>query len=141
MRTRTELIAAVRTGEAAAVAQALGSGASLDERDPRGHTALMVACEHDHAAVASALLEAGASPNRRTTDREETVLHQLARRPEADALLADVAREDVDPLGEHLAVVAAVLAADRLEAVARGDLAQEPVGRGAAGRGRTDRQR
>ena len=45
--------------------------------------------QHLAAALAGreVLLEAGASPNRRSRRREETVLHMLARRADATALL------------------------------------------------------
>ncbi len=87
MATHDELVSAVRAGNASAVAQALGAGASTDERDNRGYTALMLACENGDLDITTALLDAGASPNRRTTEREETVLHQLARRPASGDLI------------------------------------------------------
>lgn len=79
--TEFVLVDAVQTGDLAKVREALSSGCSADERDVSGHTALMVAALKGDVPVAQALLEAGASPNRRTTDREETVLHLLAREP------------------------------------------------------------
>lgn len=88
MHTHNELVSAVRSGDAAAISAAIGGGASIDERDARGHTALMLACASGDVTAAGTLLEAGASPNRRTLDREETVLHQLARQPQSKELLA-----------------------------------------------------
>ncbi|NCG20550.1 MAG: hypothetical protein GWP91_16195 [Rhodobacterales bacterium] len=90
MSTHEELVAAVRSGNADQVTQAITSGASADERDSRGFTVLMMACEKGDIKITNVLLDAGASPNRRTTEREETVLHQLARRPASGDLIRAV---------------------------------------------------
>ena len=58
------LIGAVRAGDEAAVAAVLGQGGTADERDQRGYTALMLACEGGYTSIAGLLLQAGASPNR-----------------------------------------------------------------------------
>lgn len=93
-----ELVAAVYARDPVAVAAALGSGASVDARDTEGKTALMSAAVSGDAEIVRALLEAGASPNRRTVDREETVLHLLARAnasgPVLDAIVAAKTRVD-----------------------------------------------
>ena len=79
------LLAAALHGDAAAAKEALEAGASVDTRDTRDRTVLMIACERGDRAFAELLLSAGASPNRRTTDSEETVMHQLARQHNAEA--------------------------------------------------------
>lgn len=84
----TRVVSAVHAGDPAALQAALASGASVDERDTNGHTALMLACRLGHVELAKALLEAGASPNRHTSDNEETVLHQLARNGGSAELIA-----------------------------------------------------
>ncbi len=75
----TSLVFAVQTGDLEAVQAAL-AGSSADARDSRGRTALMLAADRGDLATVRALLDAGASPNRRTPDREETALHLLARK-------------------------------------------------------------
>lgn len=80
------LVTAIHDG-VEAVHTAIEAGASVDERDDMGHTALMLACLAGRIDVAEALLDAGASPNRRTSDKEETVLHLLAARAEGAAAL------------------------------------------------------
>lgn len=73
------LLIATLSGDIPAATAAIADGASVDSRDPQDHTVLMLACGRGDRAMAAALLGAGASPNRRTSDTEETALHQLAR--------------------------------------------------------------
>jgi uncharacterized protein len=90
---QNHLVAAVTKGDIDAVRAALTAGASADERGPDGRTALMLAAQRGDLSMAQALLDAGASPNRRTSSREETVLHLLARDPNCADMLRTVATE------------------------------------------------
>ncbi|MFT4626002.1 MAG: ankyrin repeat protein [Myxococcota bacterium] len=90
-----QLVAAAEAGTADAAVAALADGAHVDARDTRGHTALMVACDRGELAIASVLLEAGASPNRRTPDTEETALHRLARKATATPMLSKLLQHRV----------------------------------------------
>ena len=51
---------AVTSGDVAAVAHLLRSGAHLDAQDRYGQTALMLAAHHGHADVVATLIDAGA---------------------------------------------------------------------------------
>ena len=137
------LLNAVREGHVDAASAALQEGASVDARDGRGHTALMLACARYDGAMVRCLLAAGASPNRRTTHDEETVLHQLARQPTPEGLtmlkviLAESPRVDrIDRYGWTPLMVAAQMGAvDHVSALlaAGADTAvQEPDGRTAS---------
>ncbi|MYI75293.1 MAG: ankyrin repeat domain-containing protein, partial [Acidobacteria bacterium] len=56
----TDLIAAVRSGDRAAVATLLDAGADVDARQPDGATALHWAAHHDDLETVQRLLAAGA---------------------------------------------------------------------------------
>ncbi|MEV1001469.1 ankyrin repeat domain-containing protein [Nonomuraea sp. NPDC050202] len=58
-----ELLAAAARGDAAAVRNALRSGADIEARDGRRRTALLLAAAADHVEVAEVLVEAGADPD------------------------------------------------------------------------------
>ena len=52
-------------GDLEAVREKILAGAPVEERGPQGATALMLACQEGHTAVASELLTAGANANAR----------------------------------------------------------------------------
>jgi hypothetical protein len=59
---QSDLFDAARSGRAKLVEAALAKGASIDARDGRGRTALMLAAENGNAATVRLLLEKGADP-------------------------------------------------------------------------------
>ncbi|GAA2214409.1 ankyrin repeat domain-containing protein [Nonomuraea monospora] len=61
--TDEELLAAAARGDAAAVRDALSSGADIEARDDRRRTALLLAAAADHVEAAEVLVKAGADPN------------------------------------------------------------------------------
>jgi hypothetical protein len=73
------LIRAAAAGDAAEVARLLGEGASVGARDLRGRTALLVATDTDHPAVARALIAAGADVNAQDAQRDSAFLLAGAR--------------------------------------------------------------
>ncbi|WP_433432506.1 ankyrin repeat domain-containing protein [Nonomuraea sp. CA-141351] len=58
-----ELLASAARGDAAAVRDALGSGADIEARDRQRRTALLLAAAADHVEAAKILVAAGADPN------------------------------------------------------------------------------
>ncbi|SEG40645.1 ankyrin repeat domain-containing protein [Bosea lathyri] len=65
-----ELLAAAGAGRTAEVARLIAAGADLETRDTQGRTALLLAVDGNHVAVAKALLAAGASPNTQAANRD-----------------------------------------------------------------------
>lgn len=65
------LLHAAAVGDVAAVSAALAAGASLDARDQRGRTALLLAVLGDHVTVAEVLVASGASADS-FDDRHDT---------------------------------------------------------------------
>lgn len=68
------LIAAARQGDAAAVADLLAQGASVQASDERGVTALIAAAYQNHLEVARLLIEAGADVNVQDDTRQSAYL-------------------------------------------------------------------
>jgi ankyrin repeat protein len=60
-----ELLGAAEKGDVAAVRMLLDQGASVQQRDREGHTALWLAAYFGRSEVAKALLDKGADPNAR----------------------------------------------------------------------------
>ena len=58
-----ELHDAVTAGDLARVGVLINSGASVDEKNNSGETALLLAVKHDKTAIAKSLMAAGASIN------------------------------------------------------------------------------
>lgn len=69
-REGTELIAAAGRGDLARVRTLLAAKAPVDAQDRAGQTALLVAVNGNHVAIAEALLDAGASLNVQATNRD-----------------------------------------------------------------------
>jgi hypothetical protein len=83
------LIDAVRAGDAAAAERALSSGASADERDERGWTALCWAAGGGQAALVRLLVDRGADVTLTGTDgRTPLMIAKAASRNEAAEILA-----------------------------------------------------
>lgn len=61
MATGVELVAAAGRGERREVASLLRRGASVEDRDESGRTALMAAAEEGHTDIVNALRQYGAS--------------------------------------------------------------------------------
>jgi ankyrin repeat protein len=66
-----QLLSAAASGDAVAVRAALDAGASVEARDPRRRTPLLLAALADHVDVARVLVAAGADPNA-MDDRHDT---------------------------------------------------------------------
>jgi uncharacterized protein len=62
-QTMAELHDAVTAGDLARVGVLINSGASVDEKNNSGETALLLAVKHDKTAIAKSLMAAGASIN------------------------------------------------------------------------------
>ena len=75
---KDDFFAAIKAGDASAVADALGTASDLVRAiDPHGDTALFAAAFHGHTEVARILIEAGADVNA-CNARKETALHEAA---------------------------------------------------------------
>lgn len=73
------LIAAAGRGDAQAVQELIGQGASVAARDERGRTALLAATQNNHVDVARILIAAGADVNAQDHQRDSPYLLAGAR--------------------------------------------------------------
>ena len=64
------LLQAAASGDLRAVQRLVAAGAPLESRDGQGRTALLLAVDGNHPAVARALIQAGASPNSQAANRD-----------------------------------------------------------------------
>ena len=64
------LLQAAASGDLRAVQRLVAAGAPLESRDGQGRTALLLAVDGNHPAVARALIQAAASPNSQAANRD-----------------------------------------------------------------------
>jgi ankyrin repeat protein len=92
---RTLITAAIK-GDLAGVTRALKDGATVDVRDNRGRTALLIATHRDEPAIARALIEAGANPNIKDDIQDSAFLYAGAEgRNEILKAILDTGKADL----------------------------------------------
>ncbi len=81
-----DLLAAARTGDAAAVKALLAKGAAVNAKSPYGATPLFFACDRGSADVVKILLEAGADANIKDTFYQSTPLTRAIQHDHAEVV-------------------------------------------------------
>jgi len=90
------LITAAIKGDLAGVTRALKDGATVDVRDNRGRTALLIATHRDEPATARVLIEAGANPNIKDNIQDSAFLYAGAEgRNEILKAILDTGKADL----------------------------------------------
>ncbi|PMY04066.1 ankyrin repeat domain-containing protein, partial [Pseudomonas sp. GW460-13] len=74
-----QLREAAASGNAAQVTALLGQGASIDDRDAQGRTALLLATHHNRVQAARVLIDAGADVNAKDAIHDSPYLYAGAR--------------------------------------------------------------